>query len=227
MTFGYFHSYNRQEMSPDPELEILHFTDLLRIFYLPRCLPKRKPILIEHMYTATLLFGVGLKFEVDPLSNCLLDLDLDYRKGVLKIPPFILDDNTKLYVRNILALEQCHYPNQEYVTDYFILLNFFFDGEKDLDLLRRQGILVNGFGNKQVTNFINNLGTCMIYSSMNSKYYDICIKLIMLYEDPSHGWVEYMRRNYFGTALRSVASTVTILTLIQTVCSIISVVPHH
>jgi len=224
MTFEYFHSYNRQEMSSDPELEILHFTDLLRIFYLPRCLPERERIIIEHMYTATLLFGVGLKFEVDPLSNCLLDLDLDYKKGVLKIPPFILDDNTKLYVRNILALEQCHYPNQEYVTDYFLFLNFLLNGgEKDLDILRGQGILFNGFGNKNATYFLNNLGTGMSCSTMSSKYYNICIKLRKFKEEPC--WVEYMRRHYFGTALRVVASMITILTLVQTVASVISLLP--
>jgi hypothetical protein len=71
---------------------------------------------------------------------------------------YSLDDNIELYVRNILALQQCHYPIKAYVTDYFILLKLL-NGEKDLDLLRREGILVNGFGNKYVTNFINNLGT--------------------------------------------------------------------
>ncbi|XP_062175936.1 UPF0481 protein At3g47200-like [Alnus glutinosa] len=225
LTFDYFYYYNREKMSPDPELEILHFADLLRKFYLPPRLPNRMPKRIEHMYTATQLVGVGLKFEADRSSTCLLDLHLDYKKGVLKIPQFILEDGTELYVRNILALEQCQYPSQAYVTDYFILFNFLLNDEKDLDVLRRQGILVNGFGNKHVTNFINNLGTGMIYSNMSSKYCDIYIKLKMFYEEP--GWLEYMRRNYFGTALRAVASTVTILTLIQTVCSIISVVPHH
>jgi hypothetical protein len=72
---------------------------------------------------------------------------------------YSLDNNIELYVRNILALEQCHYPIKAYVTDYFILLNFLLNGEKDSDLLRREGILVSGFGNKYVTNFINNLGT--------------------------------------------------------------------
>ncbi|XP_062176258.1 UPF0481 protein At3g47200-like [Alnus glutinosa] len=189
LTFEYFSSYNRQKMSPCPKSEIFHFADLLRKFYLPPCLPYREPKIIEHMYTATQLVEVGLKFEADRSSNCLLALD--YKKGVLKISRFILEDDIELYVRNILALEQCHYPNQEYVTDYFILLDFLLNGgEKDLGLLRQQGILVIGFGNKYITNFINNLGTGMINSTMNSKYYDICIKLRKFYEEP--GWLEYI-----------------------------------
>jgi hypothetical protein len=34
-----------------------------------------------------------------------------------------------------------------------------------------------------------------------------------------------MRRHYFGTALRVVASMITILTLVQTVASVISLLP--
>jgi len=222
LTFEYFSSYNRQEMPPDPKSEILHFADLLRKFYLPPCLPTREFEIIERMYTATQLVEVELKFEADLSSKCLHDLN--YKKGVLKIPRFILDDDTEFCVRNILALEQCHYPNQEYVTDYFLFLNFLLNGgEKDLDILRGQGILFNGFGNKNATYFLNNLGTGMSCSTMSSKYYNICIKLRKFKEEPC--WLEYMRRHYFGTALRVVASMITILTLIQTVASVISLLP--
>jgi hypothetical protein len=152
LTFKYFSSYKGQGMSPCPKLEILHFADLLRKFYLPPSLPNRRHIRIEHMYTATQLAGVGLKFEAVCSSKyCLLDLDLDCKKKVLKIPRFTLDNDTELCVQNILALEQCLYPRKAYVTDYFILLSFLLNGEKDLDILSREGILVNGFGNKEPT----------------------------------------------------------------------------
>ncbi|GLT55408.1 hypothetical protein SLA2020_285330 [Shorea laevis] len=174
LAFEYFHSYNRQKRSSDPQLKILHFVDLLRNFYLPphSRLPKRKFKIVEHMYSATQLDGVGLKFEADRSSNCLLDLDLDYKKGVLKIPYFTLDNATELYARNLIALEQCHYPNEAYVTDYFILLNFLINSENDLHLLSRKGIVVNGLDDNNVT-FINNLGTSIIYSTMSSNYYVI------------------------------------------------------
>ena len=167
LTFEYFHAYNKQNMSPRPQLKILHFLDLLRNFFLPpyNRLPKRKLKTVKHIHGATELDAVGLKFEVDLSRNCLLDLDLHlgYKKRVLKIPCFTFDDNTELHVRNLLALEQCHYPNMTYVTDHFILLDFLINREEDLDLLRRQGIVVNGFGNKHATNFMGNLGTGIIH----------------------------------------------------------------
>ena len=230
LSFEYFQNYNTQKMFLDPELKILHFSDLLRNFYLPprRRLPNRKLKKVEHMYSATQLDGVGLKFEVDLSSNCLLDLDLhlDYKKRVLKIPRFTFDNDTMIHVPNLLALEQCHYPNDTYVTDHFILLDFLINREEDLDLLHRQRIVVNRFSNGHATNyFINNLSTGITHSTMSTKYYDICIKLKIFYENPS--WPEYIRRTCFSTLLRMAALTVTILTLIQTVCSLISVIPHH
>jgi hypothetical protein len=35
LTFGFFRNYNTQEMSPDPNLEIIPFLYLLRTFFLP------------------------------------------------------------------------------------------------------------------------------------------------------------------------------------------------
>jgi hypothetical protein len=227
LTFNYFHFYNRQKMSPDPELEILHFIDLLRNFYLRRSLPRREPKIVELMYTATQLVGVGLKFEADRSSNCLLDLD--YKKGVLKTPHFTLDNATELYARNLMALEQCHYPNKAYVTDYFILLDFLINTEKYVDLLSQKGIVANGLGDNDAT-FINNLGTGIIYSTMSSKYYNLCKDLKEFHEDPSHGWLASLKWEYFGTPWIAASTTgvviVLILTLIQTVLSIISVKPH-
>jgi hypothetical protein len=177
---------------PEPEPRIMHFVDLLRRFYLPESLPKRTAKKVKHVYIATQLDGKGLKFMADHSRHCLLDFDLDYKKGVLKIPHITLDDTTKFYARNLMAFEQCHYPNAAYVTDYFILLDFLFKSEKDVDLLGRKGIMVNGLGNNDAT-FINNLGTCIVYSTMSTKYYDICIQLKKLYEDPKHGWLASLR----------------------------------
>jgi hypothetical protein len=177
---------------PEPEPRIMHFVDLLRRFYLPESLPKRTAKKVKHVYIATQLDGKGLKFMADHSRHCLLDFDLDYKKGVLKIPHITLDDTTKFYARNLMAFEQCHYPNAAYVTDYFILLDFLFKSEKDVDLLGRKGIMVNGLGNNDAT-FINNLGTCIVYSTMSTKYYDICIQLKKFYEDPKHGWLASLR----------------------------------
>jgi hypothetical protein len=229
LTFHYFLSYNRQKRSPDPQLKILHFTDLLRNFYLPplQSLQNRKSEIVEYMYGATQLHEIGLKFEVNHSSEFLLDLDLDDKKGVLKIPRFTLDDCTELYARNLIVLEQCHYPNEAYVTNDFLMLHFLIKSEKDVALLGRKGILVNGVGNNNAT-FINSLGTSIVYSSMSSKYYDILNGLKSFYEKPSHGLRASLKQDYFRTPWMG-ASTIAaifllILTFIQAICSILSAI---
>jgi hypothetical protein len=166
----------------------------------------------------------------DHSMHCLLDPDLDYKKGVLKIPHITLDDTTEFFVRNLMAFEQCHYLNAVYVTDYFILLDFLIKSEKDMDLLGRKGIMVNELGNNDAT-FINSLATSIVYSTMSSKYYDICIKLKKFFEDPSHGWLASSRRGYFGSPWKAASTTAVVLlliiTFIQAVYSIISIYPHH
>jgi hypothetical protein len=231
LTFHYFKCYNRQGLVSDPDPNILHFVDLLRTFYLPappQRLPRRRPGKEPYMYGATQLDEVGLKFEVNRSSKCLIDLD--YENGVLKIPRFTLDDYTEFYARNLMALEQCHYQNKGYVTDYFLMLHLLIKSEKDVDLLSRKRIVVNGLGNNDAT-FINNLGTGIVYSTMSSNYWDICNNLKKFYEDPSHGWLASLRRDYLRTPWMAASTTAAVilllLTLIQAVCSVISVLPHH
>jgi hypothetical protein len=71
------------------------------------------------------------------------------------------------------------------------------------------------------------LGTSIVYSTTSSNYCDLRQKLKKFYEDPSHGWLATLRRDYLRTpwlvASTTAAVTLLILTFIQTVCSIIQV----
>jgi hypothetical protein len=234
LTFHYFKCYNRQGLVPDPDPNILHFVDLLRTFYLPahsQRLPRRRPGKEPYMYGATKLDEVGLKFEVNCSSKCLLDLR--YENGVLKIPRFTLDNHTELYARNLMALEQCHYPSQGYVTDYFLMLHHLIRSEKDMDLLSQKTIVVNELVNNDAT-FINNLVTGIVYSTMSSNYWEICDNLKNFYDyhfTHLRSAFAILRRDYLPNPWMAASTTgavvLLILTLIQAVCSIISVLPHH
>ncbi|KAF5475736.1 hypothetical protein F2P56_007512 [Juglans regia] len=226
VTFCYFGFFNTQNKESN-QLQIMHFVDLLRSFYLPppeRILSKRKPDnKVEEIYSATQLAEAGLTFRRSP-SNCYLDLK--YKDGVLEIPRFTLDNATEIYARNLMALEQCHYPREAYVTDYFFLLDFLIDTGKDVGFLASKKILVNGLGDDNAT-FVNNLGTNVEYSSMNSEYCHLCRELVKFYDNPWHRWKAILRRDYFSSPWR-IASTAAavillVLTLVQAVCSIISI----
>ena len=225
LTFKYFAYYNTQKMSPnDPNLKIMHFVDLLRTFFLPpsqrgQAIKRDKPI--KHLYTASQLHEAGVKFKVGS-SECLFDFK--FRNGALEIPCLQLVNRTEFIFRILLALEQCCYPYDAYVTDYVMVMDFLINTVKDVDLLVQKGIVVNWLGDHDaVTTLVNNLLTRTIYTNMNSDYCDLCKDLNTFYEDPRHSWKATLRRDYFSTPWR-IASTVAaiillVLTFIQTVRS--------
>ncbi|XP_040998216.1 UPF0481 protein At3g47200-like [Juglans microcarpa x Juglans regia] len=223
LTFNYFELHNLQEKRPDDrDLEIMHFVDLLRYFYLPppQSLPERSTEVAKEMYCASQLAEAGLKFQ---LSSSKCSLDLKYNKGVLEIPSFTLDNATEIYARNLMALEQCHYPDDAYVTDYIFMLDFLIDTGRDVDLLVREGILVNGLGDNNAA-FVNNLCTNISYSAMNLDYFSLCEDLKTFYKDPLHIMKATLKHDYFRTPWMG-ASTIAavillVLTLVQTACTV-------
>ncbi|KAG6718439.1 hypothetical protein I3842_04G149700 [Carya illinoinensis] len=231
VVFVYFRFLNTQKKSSDSDQfnGIMHFVDLFRIFYLPppETLSERQPdSWAEKICCATQLAEAGLTFKKSK-SQCYLDIKY-HEGGVLEIPPFTIDNTTEIFARNLMALEQCHYPSQAYITDYFFLLDFLIDTGKDVALLAEKKILVNGMGDDNAT-FINNLGTNVQYSSMNSEYCRLCRDLVEFHDYSWHRWMAILKRDYFSTPWRVVVTIAAILvlalTLTQAVCSIISVLP--
>ncbi|XP_062176235.1 UPF0481 protein At3g47200-like [Alnus glutinosa] len=227
LAFRFFRRYNTQNMSPDLNFEIKHFVDLLRTFFLPQPhrLPQRyRGERVTHLYTASQLHEAGVKFKVSS-SECLFDLK--FSNGVLEIPCFQLGNPSEIFFRNVMALEQFLYRLDCYVSDYIRVLDFLIDTTKDVDLLVRKRILVNTLGDSNtLATLVNNLNKHTFLSDMNSDYCRLCKDLNAFYEDPRHSWKVALRRDYFSNPWRTTATIVAIiflvLTLTQTICSIIS-----
>jgi hypothetical protein len=127
-----------------------------------------------------------MKFKVSS-SNCLFDLK--FTNGVLEIPCLKLHNNTESLFRNLLALEQLHYPFDGYCTDYIRILDFLINTPKDVDLFERKRILVYGLDdNNAVTNLVNNLWRQIFILEANSDYCHLCKDFNTFYEDPRHSW---------------------------------------
>ncbi|KAF5463290.1 hypothetical protein F2P56_019213 [Juglans regia] len=210
-----------------------HYVDLARAFFHPS---SRKLLVTlhesndlpcaDHLYSASQLYEAGVKFKVSS-SKCLLDLK--FTNGTLEIPSIYLDNETETTYRNILAFEQCHYPHDSHFTDYIVLLSFLINTPKDADLLIRKGIIINWLANSNsVASFINNLGTNIVYYSRKSAYCGLFRDLNAFYRNTKHTWKATLKRDYFGTPwkITSTAAAITflLLTLVQTICSIIQFV---
>ncbi|XP_040999515.1 UPF0481 protein At3g47200-like [Juglans microcarpa x Juglans regia] len=210
-----------------------HFADFARAFFLPS---SRKLLVLphennnlpsaDHLYSASQLYEAGVKFKVSS-SKCLLDLK--FTNGTLEIPCMNMYNSTETTYRNIIAFEQCHYPHDSHFTDYIVLLTFLINTPKDADLLIRKGIIINWLANSNsVASFINNLGTNIVYYSWKGAYRGLFRDLNAFYSNTKHTWKATLKRDYFGTPWK-IASTVAavtllLLTLVQTICSIIQVV---
>ena len=232
LAFYFFSRFNDQKFDPLPNMKIKHFTDLLRIFLLPppgRLQCVRRDELVSHLYSATQLHEAGIKFKVSP-SKCLLDLK--FANGVSEIPSAHLDDRSESLIRNLMAFEQCHLFEEAYITDYYFILDFLINTSHDVDLLCDKGIMVNYLGDSSAAaSVINNLNKGIVWMDMSSDYYLICKELNEFYDNPWHSRKATLCREYFSSPWRA-ASTVAaviflVLTIIQTVCSIIQVVPKH
>ncbi|MED6147999.1 hypothetical protein PIB30_049038 [Stylosanthes scabra] len=208
-----------------------HFTDLKRKllltsskFFQPSLQCSREGKII-HIYSASELNELGVKFKVNEKSNCLLDLELS-RHHTLRIPFIKVEDRTEVVFRNLLAFEQCHCIHESYLADYILFLDFLINTDKDVDLLIKKGIIQSWLGDSNaVAEMFNNLAVNIVSPNFNKKYSDIFERLKAF---SARGWNQRMatlKRDYCSTPWQAAASIAAIfllfLTVLQTVLTVL------
>ena len=231
LTINYFQYFNISKKS-ELGISIRHFTDLIRIFHLQHPIesqPSRDKIgeQIILLPSATQLLEAGVRFRVNAESECLLDLG--FSEGVLKIPRLRVEDGTEILFRKMVALEQCHYPKASYITDYVVVLDFLINTGKDVDILVHKEILENWLGDSDsVANLFNGLGKNVIHGNIGSHFSDLCNGLNAFCSNPRNKLKASLRRDYGKTPWQTAASVagilLLVLTLLQSVCSVMQVV---
>ncbi|KAL3017544.1 hypothetical protein AAZX31_06G284400 [Glycine max] len=228
-TFDFFEKFNRSNLNFKDINRIRHFTDLIRTFHLQDPLPPRTPgKIIEHLPSATELSEAGLRFKVLESESCLLKLDFSER--VLEIPQLVVDDGIETLFRNMVALEQCHYPFQSYITDYVCFLDFLVNTNRDVDILVQERVFLNWLGDTDsVATMINGLMKDITTSNnISSQYLDVSEKLNAFHKNPWRKLKSALRRDYcrgpWQTAASTAAVILLILSFVQTVCSILQVI---
>ncbi|KAJ7960613.1 hypothetical protein O6P43_021031 [Quillaja saponaria] len=230
-TFCFFAHFNKIGLDPvaNGGMEIKHITDLLRKFHLPQMEkpPDRKPSDIEiHLHTATELAGAGVKFKVAS-SKCLLELK--FSNNVLEIPKFVVEDDTDTLFRNLLALEQCHYPDESYILDYIGMMDFLINTAQDVEILVRKNIMVNWLGDHDaVANLFNNLMENITEVNYSKNYLCLYDDLNAFYNSPINKCIATLNRDYCNTPWKKVATVAAIflllLTVVQTIFSVKSAI---
>ncbi|XP_058008430.1 UPF0481 protein At3g47200-like isoform X2 [Hevea brasiliensis] len=210
---------NKEEDLPEkplPEKPLpekpLHFTDLFRK-YRSYCHPESKNNkIVKKLYDATMLHEAGVNFKA---SENACSIDIKFKRGELKMPLFEADDSTELVIRNLMAFEQCHYPEQPLICDYIWILDFLINTEKDVDLLVRKEIIVNLLGdNKTVAKLVNNL--CLEITASGSCFYDLSEALNKHCENPLCRTMAILRSVYFSNLWRGTGTVAAIALLVFT-----------
>ncbi|MED6187963.1 hypothetical protein PIB30_081451 [Stylosanthes scabra] len=226
LAISYFSYHNKLPLAPN---SIAHFTDLLRYLNLPPShrRPSRNPDpqLAVLGHSASELVEAGVKFQINESSHGILELEFEH--GILKIPHFTVGDYTEIWLRNIVALEQCHYPQEHYISDYVDFLTQLVNSNKDADVLIKAGIIrspISG-SDTSVTKLFRDVDKNIILTSVNVDYLKICKDLNAYYKHPCNTKMATLRRDYFTTPWKTATSiagiALVVLTVIQTICSIL------
>nr|KYP34284.1 UPF0481 protein At3g47200 family [Cajanus cajan] len=231
LSFEYFGYYNRSRLSFH-NISIKPFTDLVITFYLQHP-PETRPLRHSNEFVTQLpsltelsKAGVQIKVKSDSTSTCLLGLI--FSKGVLEIPKLVVHDWTEILFRNMIALEQCHYPDEAYITDYADIMDFLINTREDVDKLVQKKILINWLEDADsVANMFNGLCKNVTLSSRNSNYNQIFKELDEFYRNPCNTLKSTLKRDYCKTPWQAAVSfagiVLLVLALVQTVFSILQV----
>ncbi|KAK4543489.1 hypothetical protein RGQ29_033146 [Quercus rubra] len=192
-------------LPPSSVNQVKHFTDLQRnFFHSPKQIPGDP---IEHRHSATKLDMAGLIFqnEKGPEKNRRL-LQVEIQK----------DNKTEDLFRNLMALEQCHYPDKAYICNYILLLDFLINSKDDVELLVEEGIIVHSLGsNKAVAEMVNKLGQEIVEE--NSYYCKVAEDLNKYYRNWWNKNMESLKTVYFRDIWRGTATVVGIIVLVVTI----------
>ncbi|MBA0557637.1 hypothetical protein Golob_014693 [Gossypium lobatum] len=187
---------------------------------------KTKPIEWSFMHCATELQEDGIQFEKADGSSIF---DIKFENGTMKIPKLKIDDHTECFFRNVIAFEQ-FFPGRSlnHVTDYMNFMDCLINSPKDVELLRRRGIIKNWLGNDEVVaTMFNRLGDSVSISRYS--FYSEVFSNVNRYRSKQwNKWIANLKHNYFNSpwALVSVLAAVLLLllTMVQTIFSVLSYV---
>ncbi|EEF48863.1 conserved hypothetical protein [Ricinus communis] len=205
--------------------KIEHMVDFLRVCQQPPKLQNRKKLKKLIIPSVTELHQAGVKFE---LGSSRKLLNIKFNRGILKVPSLQIDDNTEILLRNLQAFEQCLCDRGNYVSDYISLVSLLVKAPKDVDLLAQNGIIENWL--------VNSEGVSTLFQKLEQEnllipddfYFSSLVEELNSYcKNPWNKWKATLKQDYFNTpwAVISViaAAILLILTVIQSVCSILQV----
>ncbi|RXH72453.1 hypothetical protein DVH24_012137 [Malus domestica] len=220
----------RDNSRSSSSFKVEHFVDLIRALNLPTDQEEKdnRGSVKTLAVPMTKLHRAGVKFKARSNKNLF---DICFQDGILEIPNLMIEDNTELILRNLIAFEQCH-CDCNYFSDYIFLMDNLVNTPNDVELLVKNGIVENMLGdNNEVSTLINSLGKGVLVFRDEFYYATLMKDLNKYYEKPWNKWKADLKQKYFNspwTTISVIAATlIIILTLIQTYNNNVSVLDNY
>ncbi|KAM6549622.1 hypothetical protein CsatB_021298 [Cannabis sativa] len=217
----------RLNLSDNKIPQTKHILDLLRnsLIYNSNIIAKEKSNEVhdwQHIRTATALRDSGIKFEANN-SESILDISFIPKRGVISIPPLLIQETTETVFRNLISLEQCCPNYKPIITCYAVLLDNLIDSSADIQVLEKNKVIDNWLNVDDATKFFNRL---YIDTYVKENYYYSLTSEVNEYcRQRRHKYRRILKRDYFKHpwALISViaAFVALVLTFLQTFYAIL------
>ena len=173
---------------------------------------------------------VDIRFQKLPILSWFLCLgcipNSTCFKARLQIPELKIDEISVCVLRNLIAFEQCHYPNQPYICNYVSFIDSLIHTKDDVELLVEKEVIMHDFGSDtEVATLVNSL--CKHVVTDKTCYRGIITDLNTHYNRQWNHTVAALRLVYFRDAWRSSSTLVAILVLVFTIfnfCRIVGLI---
>ncbi|CAL5347710.1 unnamed protein product [Camellia sinensis] len=148
--------------------------------------------------SATELREAGVKLKKDERGKLL---DIEFKSGVMHIPPITIEDRTESFFRNLIAYEE-YCPDNElsYVTDYVKFMDCLIKSPKDVEILCRYGIIDNWQGNYGlVARLFNKISDTVMGPGKRFRYADTFNKVNIHGSKRRNRWMAILNRTYLNS----------------------------
>ncbi|KAJ0084540.1 hypothetical protein Patl1_29646 [Pistacia atlantica] len=204
-------------------LNVKHLVDFLRISIVPSEPQRRVKPEILMTSSVTKLYQAGVKFKLGSSKNLF---DIKFHNGILEIPRITTRNTMEYAVKNILAFEKNQGRIENFLNDYVIFINYLVNSPKDVELLVQHGIIHNPIGDSErLLTLFHSLVERATFSPDYFDFSSLVEELNGYCQRPWNKWKATLKQDYFKTLWTTVsaivASILLVLTLIQTICSIL------
>ncbi|KVH87561.1 hypothetical protein Ccrd_025160 [Cynara cardunculus var. scolymus] len=192
-----------------------HILGLLQTYFHPaQNIPTTCPTFPMSNHYATELDKAGVRFKPNNNGNWPMAIDFSssrlecfrwwWGNRTLRMPALCIDDNTELFLRNIIAYEQCTPDVPDYVTSYACAIDMLVDTKEDLSKLVESKVLSNDLGsNQEATNMLNRISKQVVFAEFY--YMEQWKQLDMYYNGYWPKNVARLKRIYFSSPWNIIA----------------------